>query len=125
MEASDQQGSEPAARSRSPGPPPAAAAMPLVTLEPARAASNTAAVRSASGEALAAMQLGTVAIKIPAVEALAAGAGALIDHLPDELLAEILCFVDAKTLFVAVPSVSLACVHYNYVCGGGGGHPGR
>ena len=68
-------------------------------------------MRSASGEALA------VVIKIPAVEALAAGMDALIDHLPDELLAEILCFVDAKTLFVAVPSVSLACVHY--VCGGG------
>ena len=102
-----------------------AAAMQLVTLEPARAASNTAAVRSASGEALAVMQRGTVVIKTPAVGALAAGAGALINHLPDELLAEILCFVDAKTLFVAVPSVSLACVHYNYVCGGGGGHPGR
>ena len=45
-------------------------------------------------------------IKTPAVGALAAGAGALINHLPDELLAEVLCFVDAKTLFVAVPSVS-------------------
>ena len=63
-------------------------------------------------------------IKIPAVGALAAGAGALIDHLPDELLAEVFCFVDAKTLFVAVPSVSLAGVHC--VCDGGGrGHPGR
>ena len=110
MDASDrrgQQGSEPAARSRSPGPP-AAAAMPLVTLEPARAASNTAA-----------MQRGTVMIKILAVGALGAGADALIDHLPDEVLAVVFCFVDAKTLFVAVPSVSLAGGHC--VCGGGGG----
>ena len=75
MDASDrrgQQGSEPAARSRSPGPP-AAAARPLVTLEPAPA-----------------------------------GADALIDHLPHEVLAMVFCFVDAKTLIVAVPSVSLA-----------------
>ena len=93
-----------------------AAAMQLVTLEPARAASNTAAVRSASGEALAAMQRGTVVIKMPAVGALAAGAGALINHLPDELLAEVLCFVDAKTLFVAVPSVSLAGGHCVWIC---------
>ena len=97
--------------------PPAAMAMPLVALDPARAASNTAAVRSASGEALAAMQRGTVVIKTPAVGTLAAGAGALIDHLPDEVLAVVLCSVDAKTLFVAVPSVSLACVH----CVGGWG----
>ena len=105
--------------------PPAAVAMPLVALEPARAASNTAAVRSASGEALAAMQRGTVVIKTPAVGTLAAGAGALIDHLPDEVLAVVLCSVDAKTLFVAVPSVSLACVYMLCVCvcvvGGGGG----
>ena len=93
----------------------------MVTLEPARAASNTAAVRSASGEALAAMQRGTVVIKTPAVGALAAGAGALIDHLPDEVLAVVLCFVDAKTLFVAVPSVSLARVH----CVGGVGDSGE
>ena len=101
----------------------------MVTLEPARAASNTAAVRSASGEALAAMQRGTVVIKTPAVGALAAGAGALIDHLPDEVLAVVLCSVDAKTLFVAVPSVSLACVRCVGVLGGGdsgeGAHPGR
>ena len=101
---------------------------PLVTLEPARAASNTAAVRSASGEALAAMQRGTVVIKTPAVGTLAAGAGALIDHLPDEVLAVVLCSVDAKTLFVAVPSVSLAWVRH--VGGaaetrGRGAHPGR
>ena len=132
MDASDrrgQQGSEPAARSRSPGPP-AAAAMPLVTLEPARACrvcpwfllpSNTAAVRTASGEALAAMQRGTVVIKIPAVGALAAGAGVLINHLPDELLAEVFCYVDAKTLFVAVPSVSLAGGHCVWVWWGWGG----
>ncbi len=73
--------------------PPAAVAMPLVALEPARAASNTAAVRSASGEALAAMQRRTVVIKTLAVGALAAGAGALIDHLPDEVLAVVLCSV--------------------------------
>ena len=103
--------------------PPAAAAMPLVALEPARAASNTAAVRSASGEALAAMQRGTVVIKTPAVGTLPAGAGALIDHLPDEVLAVVLCSVDAKTLFVAVPSVSLACVRC--VGGSGGGDSGE
>ena len=78
----------------------------MVTLEPARAASNTAA-----------MQRGTVMIKILAVGALGAGADALIDHLPDEVLAVVFCFVDAKTLFVAVPSVSLAGGHD--VCGGG------
>ena len=101
-----------------------AAAMPLVTLEPARAASSTAAVRSASGEALAAMQRMTIVIKTPAVGALAAGAGALINHLPDELLAEVFCFVDAKTLFVAVPSVSQ--VGFRSVVGGRrvGSYPG-
>ena len=70
---------------------------------------------------------------MPAVGTLAAGAGALIDHLPDEVLAVVLCFVDAKTLFVAVPSVSLACVHCVCACACGGGwrgvergaHPGR
>ena len=81
--------------------------MPFVALEPARAASNTAAVRSASGEALAAMQRG--------------GRGA-IEDLPDEVLAVVLCFVDAKTLFVAVPSVSLAHVHCGWV-GWGRGAP--
>jgi len=94
----------------------------LVTLEPARAASNTAAVRSASGEALAAMQRGGVVVRTPAVGTLAAGAGARIEDLPDEVLAVALCFVDAKTLFVAVPSVGLAYVHCVWV-GWGRGAP--